>query len=381
MGAFNDSKYTLSVAVASGLEKTAKKELVRLGFEDSPALNGKIEVSGSLLDVARLNLSLRTAERVYIKLAEFNATSFDELFENVEKIPFENFIEKTGEIIVNGKCVKSTLFAISACQKIVKKAIAKRLCKKYSLSSLPETGATYEIVFSIFKDKAEILLNTTGVALHKRGYKKKVWIAPIKETLASAIVLMSDYYYTRPLIDPFCGSGTIPIESALIALDIAPGKSRSFAFESWRAFDKKLKETALKEALDKEKLSRKIEIFGSDIDKKAIELATFHAKTAGVDKYITFKTQPVKNLKTDFSEGTLICNPPYGERVYDKAEAETCYEELGQVTKDLAGWSKFIITSAKNFEKKFGKRADRERKLYNSEKECKLYYYYGKKGD
>ncbi|MBQ9103934.1 MAG: class I SAM-dependent RNA methyltransferase [Clostridia bacterium] len=378
---FTNDEYTLSIAVSSGLEKVAKKELFRLGYPESPALNGKIEVKGSLIDIARLNVFLRTAERVYIKLAEFDATSFDELFDGVSKIPFENFIESSGKIIVNGKCVKSKIYAISACQKIVKKAVTKRLCDKYSVNFLSETGSEYEIVFSIFKDRAEILLNTTGVALHKRGYKNKVWIAPIKETLASAIVLMSDYYYNRPLADPFCGSGTIPIEASLIALNIAPGKNREFAFDKWKGFDKNLKKRVIEEALDKEELSRKIEVYGTDIDKKAIELAKYHAKNAGLEDRISFKTRPVKEFKTDSDIGTIICNPPYGERVYDRQEAETCYQELGVATNKLLGWSKFIITSAKNFEKKFGNKADRERKLYNSEKECRLYYYYGKKGD
>ncbi len=375
----SEKEFVLSVAVASGLEKNVKKELERLGYPESPAINGKIEIKGGLSDAVRLNVFLRCAERVYLKLAEFEATTFDQLFEGVEKIPFEEFIDKNGEIIVNGKCVKSALFAVSACQRIVKKAVVNRICNKYNLFRLEENGAKYEIVFSVFKDKAEILLNLSGDALHKRGYRNKVWIAPIKETLAAAMVLSSDYYYTRPLIDPFCGSGTIPIEAALVALNVAPGKNRKFAFDDWDFFDKKLKKRVIEEAVDKEELLRNIEICGSDLDKKAIELAELHSRNVGLAGKIQFINKPVKKLELPGEFGTLICNPPYGERVFDRKEAETCYKELGEKTLSKKGWSKYIITCAKNFEKFFGKKADRTRKLYNSQKECNLYYYYGKK--
>ncbi len=371
----------ISVAVAGGLEKTVKKELERLGFIGLSAINGKIEFNGSFLDVARCNINLRVAERVYIKLAEFDCTSFDQLFDGVKTIPFEDFIDKNGEIIVNGKCVKSQIYAISACQSIVKKAVANRLCEKYGLNRLQENGSRYEVSFSIFKDKAEIFLNTSGAGLHKRGYRDKVWIAPIKETLGAGLLLMSDFYHDRVFLDPFCGSGTIPIEASLIGLNVAPNKNRKFDFDGWRVFDKKIKNTALQEAFDKEKLDRKIEIFGSDIDKKAIELSKYHAERAGLKGKINFCVKDVKKLTLPSEVGTIVTNVPYGERVYDRREAEDCVKALGSHLKDKNGWSKFIITSAKNFEKVFGKKADRERKLYNSEKECKFYYYYSKKGD
>ena len=369
----------IAVTVASGLEKTAKKELERLGFENLSAINGKIEFNGDFKDVCRLNVCLRTVERVYIKLAEFDAYSYDELFENVSKIPFEQFIDKRGEVIVNGKCVKSKLYGVSACQSIIKNAVCSRLQNKYKVNWLSEDGARYEIVFSIFKDKAEILLNTSGDGLHKRGYRDKVWIAPIKETLASGLILMSDFYHARPLLDPFCGSGTIAIEGAMIALDIAPNKNRKFAFESWNCFDKNIKNAVLEECVSKEKLDRKIEIFGSDIDKKAIELSKYHLERAGLKGRVNFSVKNVCNLTLPSEIGTIVTNPPYGERVYDKQEAEDCIKGFSNAVKLKEGWSKFIITSAKNFEKIYGRKADRERKLYNSEKECRFYYYYSKK--
>lgn len=365
--------------VAGGLEKTAKKELERLGFENLSAINGEIEFNGTFLDVCRCNVNLRTVERVYVKLAEFECLSYDQLFDCVYQIPFEEFIDKNGEIVVTGKCVKSKLYGVSACQSIIKKSIAKRLMNKHKVNWLDENGARYDVVFSIFKDKAEILLNTSGTGLHKRGYRDKVWIAPIKETLASALVLMSDFYYNRPLLDPFCGSGTIAIEGAMIALDVAPNKNRQFAFESWRFVNKKDKKLALEEAIAKEKLDRKIEIFASDVDKKAIELSKYHLEKCGLKGRVDFKVKDVKDLRLPSDFGTIVTNPPYGERVYDKTQAEECVKGFANAVKLNDGWSKFIITSAKNFEKIYGRKADRERKLYNSEKECRFYYYYAKK--
>ncbi len=366
------------VTCASGVEKVTKSELKRLGYEDCPAINGTLSLSGSGLDIARCNINLRTADRVYIKVKEFSVQNFDELFDGVRAIRWEDFLPKDACIVVNGKCVKSKLFAISACQSIVKKAIADRLCSKLGLNRLSEDGALYEIYFSVFKDVVTLCINTSGVGLHKRGYRDMVGIAPIKETLASALILLSDFYYKHPFADPFCGSGTIAIEATKIALNIAGGIGRRFAFNDWTNFDKEFYETAFAEAKDKEKRDNDIQILASDIDPKAIKLAKRHAERAGLEKYIRFENKDVKYFSSELKCGTIVTNPPYGERVYDIKEAEACYKSLGQVVKNLDGWSTFVITSAKNFEKHFGKKADRERKLYNSNKECKFYYYYGK---
>ncbi len=372
-------KLNITLTCASGVEKVLKSELLRLGYPETPAINGALTLEGTALDVARLNVNLRTADRVYIRVAEFKAITFDDLFEGVKSVRWEDYLPADAKIIVNGKCVKSTLFAISACQSIVKKAVVDRLCGVYKTHRLIENGSEYALEFSIFKDQVTLNLNTSGVGLHKRGYRDLVGIAPIKETLASALVLFSDFYKEHPFADPFCGSGTIAIEAARIALNVAGGVNRTFAFNRWGNFDKKYFDLAFAEAKDKEERNRKIEFFASDIDPKAVKLAKRHAERAGVGDKIRFEVQSVKNFKSDLSNGTIVTNPPYGERVYDIKEAETCYKWFGEAYKRLDGWSAFVITPTKSFEKCFGKKCDRERKLYNSNKECKYYYYYGKR--
>lgn len=372
-------KFDITLTCASGVEKVVKSELKRLGYEDVPAINGALTFSGDKLAVARCNLFLRCADRVYINVNQFTAENFDDLFDGVKNTAWEEFIPKDAKITVNGKCVKSKLFAVSACQSIVKKAIADRLLEKYKTSRLIENGALYEVEFSIFKDVVTLYINTSGKGLHKRGYRDMVGVAPIKETLASALLLLSDFYRERPFADPFCGSGTIAIEAARIAMNIAGGIGRRFAFNEWSNFDSKYFDLAFEEAKDKEKRDIKLNFFASDVDPKAVKLAKRHAERAGVLDKIKFSTLDVKNFSTDLKCGTIVTNPPYGERVYDKDEAEACYKSLGKVFKSLDGWSAFVITSAKNFEKHFGKKADRERKLYNSNRECKYYYYYGDK--
>lgn len=369
-------KFDIILTCASGVESVLKKELFRFGVENAQAINGAITISGDPLLLARLNVNLRTADRIYVKLKEFTALSFDELFDGVSVISFEQFIPYDANIIVNGKCVKSQLFSISDCQKIIKKSIANRLVKKHNIIRLPETGFRYEIEFSIFKDTVTIMLNSSGEGLHKRGYRNLVGIAPIKETLASALCLMSDAYYKTPFLDPFCGSGTIAIEWAKIALNIAGNSLRRFAFNDWINLDKKYFNLAIEEAKDNECLDRKVEIFANDIDPKAIKLAKNHADRAGLGARIKFSVSSVERVKNNLKSGSIVTNPPYGERVYDRKEAEDCYKGLKTLYSSLENWSLFLITSAKNFPKVFGKKADRERKLYNSNKECRFYYYY-----
>lgn len=375
---FND-KFEITVTTASGIEKVLKSEIKRLGYGEPPADNGAVTFKGDALAVARCNLNLRTADRVYINLKTFTAVTFDELFDGVYSIPFEKIMVKDAKIIVNGNCVKSKLFAISACQSIVKKAVVKRLTDKLKLNTLPEDGELYDLHFYIYKDQVSVRLNTSGVGLHKRGYRDMVGIAPIKETLASALLLMSDFYYKRPFTDPFCGSGTIVIEGARIALNIAPGINRTFAYNNWENFDSKYYKLALEEAKDNEKRDRVLDFRGFDRDGKAIALAKHHAERAGVLDKVFLRTVPVKGLNLDQPFGTIVTNPPYGERVYDRKQAEECYKTLAERMSGKDGWSLFTITSAKNFQNVFGRKADRVRKLYNSEKECNYYFYYGKK--
>ncbi len=369
----------ISVCCASGVEKVLKSELKRMGFPDAPVVNGACNFRGSLQDVATLNINLRTADRVFIKIAEFGAQDFDTLFEGVCSAETERFIPQDAKIVVTGKCVKSKLFSVSACQSIIKKAIVVRLSEKYKVNRLPESGALYEIHFSVFKDTVTLLLNTSGAGLHKRGYRDLVGIAPIKETLASALILLSDFYYERSFADPFCGSGTLTIEATKIALNIAGGIGRRFAFNDWKNFDSKYYSLAYERAKDNEKRDRKVEIYGSDVDSKAIALSMRHAERSGLEKYIKYEKKDVKDFYLSQSCGTIVSNPPYGERVYDRAQAEECYKSLRKAYDRLNDWSLFVITSAKNFERQFGKRADRERKLFNSNKECKFYYYYKNK--
>lgn len=374
-----EGRLNLIVTCASGIEKATKKELEKLGFNDTQAINGEIALSGDALSVARLNLNLRTADRVYVKVGEFNAESFDDLYDGVKSLKWEEFLPKNAKIIVNGKCVRSKLFAVSACQRMVKKAIADRLMGIYHLNKLAESGSEYSVEFRLFKDRCELVIDTTGVGLHKRGYRDMVGIAPIRETLASALVLMSDFYYKRPLADPFCGSGTIAIEAARIALNIASGKDRRFAFNDWFNFDCKHILLAKEEAMDKEIRDRNIQIFASDIDQKAVNLARHHAERAGVKDKIKFEVKDVKNFTCNIPFGTIVTNPPYGERVYDIKDAERCYKGFGEAYKKLDNWSAFIITSAKCFQSAFGKKAARERKIFNSNRECRFFYYYADK--
>ena len=371
--------FDISVVCASGLERALKSELNRLGYGEPPAELGELSVKGSAADVCRLNLNLRTADRVYIKLAEFPATDFDGLFSGAYSIPWENYIEKDGAVVVDGKCVKSKIFAVSASQKIVKKAICERMKKAYGYGNLPETAARYSVYFKIISDRATVLLNTSGTGLHKRGYRDLVGVAPIRETLAAGLVLYSDYYYKNPFVDPFCGTGTIAIEAANIALIVAPGLNRRFDFMSWKYFPKSGYERARKEAFDGEKRDRKVEIFASDIDGRAITIAKRHAERAGLKGVINFSVCDVKNLKCELKNATVVTNPPYGERSLELKDAEECYKSFGNAVKGADTWSEFIITPVKSFEKCFGRQADRRKKLYNSDKECYYYYYYGKK--
>ena len=376
-GDFPES-FTISASCASGTEQVLKKELIRLCGVDAPAINGRIEFSGDPLLLAKCNINLRTADRVYIKTGEFQTLTFDDLYSAVKSVRWEDFIPPFGNVYVDGKCVKSVLFATSDCQRIVKKAIADRLCAKYKFNRLPETGSTYKVDFYLFKNTASFYIDTSGTGLHKRGYRDRVGIAPIKETLASAMLLMSDFYKTRPFADPFCGSGTFLIEGARIALNIAAGIDRKFAFNDWENFGDRYYLEAKTEAKDNERRDVKSDIRGFDIDKKAVELTLRHAERAGLKSVIKAEVRSVKDFKPWSAFGTIVTNPPYGERVYDKADAERCYREFGNAMKGFDGWSVFAITPHKGFERFFGRKCDRERKLYNAEKECKYYYYYAK---
>lgn len=374
-----EEKVKLTVSVASGVESVTKKELKRLGYGEPAAVRGAISFDAELRDVARLNVFLRTADRVYLSLASFPASTFDELFDGVFSVRWEDYLGQDARVLVDGKSFQSKLFALSACQSVAKKAIAERMKKARGLLSLPETGEEAKIYFRIERNVAEILLNTSGAGLHKRGYRDRVGIAPIRENLAAAMLLLSDYYAGRAFADPFCGSGTLAIEAATLALDIAPNINRRFDFENFPFFPEKYLSEAKEEAKSREKRDKNVEIHASDVDKKAIELARRHARQAGVEKNIAFEVKDVADFTCDTKNGVIVTNPPYGERVLDEKSAHALVKTLGGVYKKLDNWSLFAISRDAAFEKAFGKKADKTRKLYNSDKECRFYEYFSKR--
>ena len=367
---------TILIPCATGVEAVVKRQLYMLGYGDCPALNGRIVVENcSWKDVARLNVFLRSGERVLIRLATFQATTFDMLFEGIAKIHWEDIIDKNGKVVVITKSVGSKLFAHHSIQAIGKKAIVSVLQQKYGL--IVESGAEYKVELDITNDVVSVNLDTTGVGLHKRGYRTWLGEAPIRETLASAIIQLSVWNPDRPLIDPFCGSGTIPIEAALIGLNIAPGIQREFSCEHFsNAPD--LRGIVQEEAEQLVNRDREIRISGFDINPEAIKLALRHAEKAGVRDKIHLQVADMRNLSSRFSHGVIVTNPPYGERLMKEDELRELYRDFGKVFTSLDEWCAYVITSYMAFEKYFGKKATKTRKLYNSELECNLYQYLGK---
>lgn len=372
-------KYNICVTTAFGIEGVTKRELMKLGYENIPAKNGMFSFFGTETDIARCNMFLRTAERVYIKLAEFPCTTFDELFDNIAKIDWNNYIDFSGSVIVNGKCVNSVIYGISACQSIVKKAIVVALCKGKKTNILPENGERYKVEFAIVDDVASIYLDTSGMGLHKRGYRELVGEASIKETLASAIIQLSVYNPEKEFADPFCGSGTLPIEACLYALNIAPGINREFDFVSWKTFGDKGYKNAYEEAKDLERRDKNVKISGFDIDPSAIKLSIHHAEKAGVREYIHFQQRNALDFSSRKSYGVICTNPPYGERLSNEKDVAKLMKDFSHTFYNLSDWSLYLITALPNFEYAFGKKADKNRKLYNGKIECRLYQYLGKK--
>lgn len=368
-------KYQIKVTSAFGVEGLTKKELRVLGVNNPKAVDGSIDFEGTSLDIARLNMFLRTAERVYIQVGIFKASSFDELFENTASLDWDRYLDADGAFAVNGKSVKSALFSISSCQSIIKKAIINSLSKKTGKTIFAETGSQFNIEFVIRNDIVTLSINTSGKGLHKRGYRDFVGEAPIKETLACALIMLSDMKCDRPFIDPFCGSGTIVIEAARMALNIASGKGRDFDYCQWKNFDKNSYNLARQEALDLEKV-QKLRFSGFDIDSDAVKLALRHAERAGVKDCIHIQAQDIKYLQSRYAQGVIVTNPPYGERLMDINSANALYKVFGKVYDKLENWSAHIITSAPQFEKYFGKRSNKNRKFFNANKTCHYYSYF-----
>ena len=366
---------TFAVPTLFGLEGLCADEMRRLNLEGVQAENGRVLCRGSALDIARLNLNLRTGERVLLVLGSFPAQDFDALFEGTRALPWERFIPREGQFPVKGHCLNSALHAVPACQAIVKKAVAARLGEKYGLNTLPETGALYQIQFSIMKDTATLMLDTSGAGLHKRGYRAHGVMAPLRETLAAAMVMLSRYKGRDPLCDPFCGSGTIPIEAALIAKNRAPGLNRTFSAQKWAFVDKKLWLEAADQAMDRE-FHGDYEIWGGDLDPAAVELARHNAQLAEVDDVVRFDVDDARTFHWGGLYGRVVTNPPYGERIMERKEAEELYRAFGRAwSKFPEGWKLYLLSSHTEFERTFGKKADKKRKLYNGMLKCDLFMY------
>ena len=370
---------TFAIPTLFGLESLAADELRRLDLPQVRAENGRVLCGGTLGDIPRLNVNLRTGERVLLVLGTFPAGDFDALFEGTRKLPWERFIPRDGQFPVKGHSLNSTLHSVPACQAIVKKAVAARLGARYGLNTLPETGALYQIQFSIMKDTAMLMLDTSGAGLHKRGYRAQGVAAPLRETLAAAMVLLSRYRGRDPLCDPFCGSGTIPIEAALIAKNRAPGLDRSFSAQKWGFLPPGAWMDAADEAMDRD-FDGSYDIWGGDIDPKAVSIARSNAEKAGVEDLVRFEVADALRFRREAPYGRLVTNPPYGERILEKREAEELYREFGQAFRSLPdGWTLSLLSSHTEFERTFGRTADKRRKLYNGMIKCDLFLY-GKRG-
>ncbi len=366
---------TLTVPCLFGLESLVADEMKRLHLDHVRAENGRVHCDGTPADIARLNINLRCGARVLMELGSFPATDFEALFQGVLALPWEDYIPREGEFPVKGYTINSQLHSVPACQAIVKKASAKRLGNVYGCETLPETGSRYQIQFSIIKDMATLYLDTSGEGLYKRGYRAQGVVAPLRETLAAALVTLSRYRGKDPFCDPFCGSGTIPIEAALIAKNRAPGLDRSFSAQKWKNMDSKLWLDAAEEAMDRE-FHGTYDIWGGDLDPAAVELARHNAKLAGVEDSIRFEVADAAAFHRDSEYGQLVTNPPYGERLLEKTEAEELYHVFGAAARTLPPkWRILVLSSHTEFERSFGRTADKKRKLYNGMIKCDVFQY------
>lgn len=370
--------FTYSVPCLFGLEGLVGEELRRLKLDGVAVENGRVRFSGGWEAMAAANIRMRMGERVLLCLGSFPARSFEELFQGVRALPLEDFIPKTGKFPVKGHCLNSQLHSVPDCQAIVKKAAVERLGRHYGLSWLPETGELYQLQFSIMKDRVEIYLDTSGAGLHKRGYRAVGNDAPLRETLAAAMVELARYRGRDFFWDPFCGSGTIVIEAALTALNRAPGLNRSFSAQHWPVVPEAVWEQT-REAARAAEFRGEYRILGSDNDPDSLNIAISNAKKAGVGKLIRFEEADATRRDLPAEHGVIVCNPPYGERMMEQRSAQRLYQALGRHLKYADNWDKCIISSEPEFEHYFGRRADKKRKLYNGMIQCNLYQYF--KGD
>ena len=371
-------KLELVATCLFGLEHLLGEEIEALGYERISTIDGRITFLGDEEAVALSNIFLRYAERVFIKLGSFRAESFEELFEGTRALNWPDFLGRDDAFPVKGHSIKSKLFSIPDCQAIVKKAVVKKMTERYSLTTFPETGVKYQIEFFILNDVATLMIDTSGTALHKRGYRSHSLGAPIRETLAAAIAATSRPRENVLLWDPMCGSGTIAIEAAMMMKGIAPGRSRKFAAEDFSFIKKSVWKDAREEAFDMEKPTD-FQAFASDIDPKAIEVAEKNARLAGVSDIVKTFQMDARRISADGRRGTIVSNPPYGERLGTLREVEQLYKEIGVHFRSLAPWQVYIITSHQQFERFYGARADKVRKLYNGMLPCYLYQFFKNK--
>lgn len=371
------AKIDLIATATFGLEAIVAREVQSLGYTDTKTENARIEFTADESGICRSNLWLRSADRVLLKVGQFRAITFEELFQGTKSLPWENWLPENAKFPVSGKSINSKLFSVSDCQAIVKKAIVERLKQRYRKQWFEETGPEYPIEVALLKDTVTLTIDTSGAGLHKRGYRKLSAAAPLKETLAAAMVRLSYWNPERVLVDPFCGSGTIPIEAAMIGLKIAPGINRGFIAENWPQIATLSWEQAREEARDLIQRDVKLKIIGTDIDESVLSLARYHRKLAGLDDQIHLQRLPVSEVKNSHKYGCVICNPPYGERIGEQKEMEITYREMSEAFGLMDTWSIYILTAYQGFERIYGKKADRRRKLYNGRIECQFYQYYG----
>lgn len=373
------NKIKLRATTTFGLEAVAKREIEKLGFTDIKVSDGYVEYTADYRGIVQSNLWLRTADKVLLVIGEFEAVTFEELFDNTFDLPWTDLIPKDGNFIVTGKSFKSTLSSVPACQSITEKAIIKKLQTKYDIRRFPKTGAEYTVQVSLLKNKVTMTLNTSGPSLHKRGYRHGQVIAPLKETMAAALIELSYWKKDRIFLDPCCGSGTLPIEAAMIGRNIAPGLSRKFAAEDWDFIPKELWQEERKKAYSAIDYDCELQIYGSDINAHAVEIAKVNAENAGVDDCIIFRQIPFNKLKLMGDYGVCVSNPPYAERMGNLDDVERLYTDMGKLFKANKTWSTYFITSHEGFEKLYGRKADKKRKLFNGNVKTDYYQYFGER--
>lgn len=372
-------QYRLCAPCLFGLESVLSGELKRLGFEEISVTDGRVEFAADAEGIARANLHLRTAERVLIVLGSFQAVTFQQLIDSAEQIRFEDYIGKKDAFPVKGWSLNSQLHSVPDCQAIIKKAAVKRLSQKYGVAWLEESGPTVQIQFSINKDVVTIMLDTSGAALHKRGYRKNANLAPIRETLAAGILDIARIYPDTQLYDPFCGSGTFLIEAAYKAKNIAPGIYRRFAAEKWSSIPTNIWKLGREEAIEKVRREVEFVAFGSDISEESLQIAEANARRAGIPGLIRLQKQDIKNFTLPNKKSVVVTNPPYGERLMAGENLHQLYQTMGSVFKPSDHVSYYIISSMEEFEKAYGRQADKKRKLYNGMLKCNLYQYFSTK--